>query len=77
MAYSKRIDRISAHEKVCAERMKTLIKTIDEMKMELKDLRNDMNNLRTDMNKGKGAIMLLVILGGIVGTVLSIIKFWK
>jgi len=29
------------------------------------------------MNKGKGAIMLLVLLGGLIGTILSIIKFWR
>ena len=40
--------RISYHEKVCAERMKTLFKAIDEMRLDIK-------NLRADMNKGKGA----------------------
>ena len=41
--------RISYHEKVCAERMKTLFKAIDEMRKDIKDL-------RADMNKGKGAV---------------------
>lgn len=77
MAYSKKIDRIGAHEKVCAERMKTLIKTIDEIKAELKDMRVEIKDLRVDMSKGKGAIMLLIILGGVIGTIISLIKFWR
>ena len=31
--------RISYHEKVCAERMKTLFKAIDEMKSDIKSLK--------------------------------------
>ena len=46
--------RISYHEKVCAERMKTLFKAIDEM-------RADIKNLHSDMNKGKGVINFLVV----------------
>ena len=30
--------RISYHEKVCAERMKTLFKAIDEMRKDIKEL---------------------------------------
>jgi hypothetical protein len=62
--------RLSAHEKICAERMQTLIKTIDE-------LRGDVKDLRSDMNKGKGVIAFLIIVGGLVGSVLSILKFVK
>jgi len=51
--------RISYHEKVCAERMKTLFKAIDEMRKDIKDLRQD-------MNKGKGAVALLIVIGGLV-----------
>ena len=50
--------RLSAHEKICAERMSQLIKTIDELKVEVKDLRGD-------MNKGKGVIYFIIFLGGI------------
>ena len=46
-------------KKVCAERMKTLFKAIDEMRKDIKDLRQD-------MNKGKGAVALLIIIGGLV-----------
>ena len=62
--------RLSAHEKICAERMQTLIKTIDE-------LRGDVKDLRIDMSKGKGVIAFLMIVGGLVGSVLAILKFVK
>ena len=62
--------RLSAHEKLCAERMSTLIKTIDE-------LRSDVKQLHSDMSKGKGVIAFLIIVGGLVGSVLAILKFVK
>jgi translation elongation factor EF-1alpha len=62
--------RLSAHEKICAERMQTLIKTIDE-------LRSDVKQLHSDMNKGKGVIAFLVIIGALIGSVLAILKFVK
>ena len=62
--------RLSAHERLCAERMQTLIKTKDE-------LRGDVKDLRSDMNKGKGVIAFLIIVGGLVGSVLAILKFVK
>ena len=62
--------RLSAHEKLCAERMCTLIKTIDE-------LRVDVKQLHSDMNKGKGVIAFLVIIGALIGSVLAILKFVK
>tara|TARA_R110000751_G_scaffold28930_1_gene75027 strand:+ start:2483 stop:2719 length:237 start_codon:yes stop_codon:yes gene_type:complete len=60
--------RISYHEKVCAERMKTLFKAIDEM-------RGDIKNLHSDMNKGKGVISFLVIVGGLLAVILSFFKW--
>mgnify|MGYP003133888064 FL=1 len=60
--------RLSTHEKVCAERMKTLFKAIDEMRLEIKQL-------RTDVSKGKGAINLLIILGGLAGALLGYFKW--
>jgi len=62
--------RLSAHEKICAERMSQLIKTIDE-------LRSDVKQLHSDMNKGKGVIAFLVIIGALLGSVLAILKFVK
>ena len=60
--------RLTSHEKVCAERMKTLFKSMDEVKKEIKEL-------RTDMNKGKGAVNLLLILGGLVGILAGYFKW--
>ena len=60
--------RISTHEKVCAERMKTLFKAIDEMRLDIK-------NLRADMNKGKGAVGFFIVVGGLVATVLGFFKW--
>ena len=60
--------RISYHEKVCAERMKTLFKAIDEMRLDIK-------NLRADMNKGKGAVGFFIIVGGLIATVLGFFKW--
>ena len=59
--------RISYHEKVCAERMKTLFKAIDEMRGEIK-------NLHADMNKGKGVINFLVVIGGTLAVILGFFK---
>jgi hypothetical protein len=60
--------RLTSHEKVCAERMKTLFKSMDEVKKEIKEL-------RADMNKGKGAVNLLLILGGLAGILAGFFKW--
>ena len=54
--------RISYHEKVCAERMKTLFKAIDEMK-------KDIRSLKTFMNRGKGAAAIIILIGGLIGSI--------
>ena len=60
--------RLSKHEAICAERMKTLFKAIDEM-------RKDIKNLRQDMNKGKGAVSVLIFLAGIVAAIVGFFKW--
>jgi len=55
--------RISYHEKVCAERMKTLFKAIDEMSKDIK-------SLKADMNRGKGAAAIIIFIGGLLGSIL-------
>jgi hypothetical protein len=60
--------RLSTHEKVCAERMKTLFKAIDEMRKDIKDLRQD-------MNRGKGAVNVLIFLAGLIAAVAGYIKW--
>jgi len=54
--------RISYHEKVCAERMKTLFKAIDEMRIDIK-------SLKADMNRGKGAAAIIILIGGLLGSI--------
>jgi UDP-N-acetylmuramyl pentapeptide phosphotransferase/UDP-N-acetylglucosamine-1-phosphate transferase len=60
--------RISKHEAVCAERMKTLFKAIEEMRADIKELRKD-------MNKGKGAVHVLVFLAGLIGAIIGFFKW--
>ena len=62
--------RLSAHEKLCAERMSQLIKTIDE-------LRGDVKELHSDMNKGKGVIAFIIIVGGIIGAIVGLLKYFR
>ena len=59
--------RISYQEKICAERMKTLFKRIDEMGKDIKEL-------KTFMNRGKGAGAIIFILLSILG---SLFYFFK
>ena len=56
--------RLSSHEKLCAERMKALNENINELRKEAK-------SLRQDMSKGKGAISVLIFIGGILGVILG------
>ena len=60
--------RLSTHEKVCAERMKTLFKSMDEVKKEIKEL-------RADMNKGKGAVNVLVFMAGLLAAIIGFFKW--
>ena len=60
--------RLSAHEKLCAERMKQLIKSIDELKKTVSRLSND-------VSKGKGMVSVLVFLGALVVAVLGYFNF--
>ena len=60
--------RLSSHEKVCAERMKTLFKAIDEMRKDIKDLRED-------VNKSKGGFRVLLLIGGAIASLLGYIKY--
>jgi DNA-binding transcriptional LysR family regulator len=56
--------RLSAHEKLCAERMNNILKSIEEMKREIK-------SLRQDVSKGKGAISVLVFFGTLLAGVIG------
>ena len=56
--------RLSSHERLCAERMKLLIKSID-------DLNKKVSKLTEDVSKGKGVVSVLVFLGALVVGVLG------
>ena len=54
--------RISYHEKVCQERMKTIFKVLDEMRLDIRSLKND-------MSMGKGTAATIKVIGGLIGSV--------
>jgi len=60
--------RLSSHEKLCAERMKLLLKSID-------DLNKKVSKLAEEMSQGKGAIKVLMAIGSIVVAVLGYLNF--
>jgi|TARA_R110002126_G_scaffold51932_1_gene141813 hypothetical protein len=51
--------RLSSHEKLCAERMKSIQDSIKELNKEVK-------YLRQDVSKGKGAVSLLIFVATII-----------
>ncbi len=59
--------RLSSHEKLCAERMKTLNESINELKREVK-------SLRQDVSKGKGAVAVLVFVGTLVASIVGFLN---
>jgi len=59
--------RLSAHERICAERMKHIQESIKELSKEVK-------SLRTEVSKGKGAISVLVFLGTLI---VGLVGFFK
>jgi hypothetical protein len=60
--------RLSSYEKYSKERMDTIIKRLDDLTVEVKDL-------RTDVSMGKGVIAFLVIIGSIAGSVIGFFQF--
>ena len=56
--------RLSSHEKLCAERMKQLVTSINELK-------KNVASLNDSMSKGKGAVAVLMALGAFVIGVLG------
>ena len=59
--------RLSAHEKLCAERMKNIQESIKELSKEVK-------SLRQDVLKGKGAVAALILIGS---SIAGIVGFFK
>ena len=59
--------RLSAHEKLCAERMKTFNESINELR--------EVKSLRQDVSKGKGAVAVLVFIGTLVASIVGFLNF--
>jgi len=60
--------RLSAHEKLCAERMKNLIDSIQRLEKKV-------DSLSDSVSKGKGIVAVLVFLGGLAATILGYLNF--
>ena len=54
--------RLSSHERLCSERMKQLIKSIDE-------LGKDVKEMKADMNKWKGAGSIIILIGSFAASI--------
>ena len=60
--------RLSSHEKLCAERMNNILKTLEEMKREVK-------SLRTDVSMGKGGLKVILAIGTLVVGIIGFFQF--
>jgi hypothetical protein len=56
--------RLSSHEKVCAERMKNLLSSIERLEKKV-------DTLQDSVSKGKGIVSVLVFLGTIAAGILG------
>ena len=54
--------RLSSHEKICTERMNAILKSMDELKKDVKEM-------RADMNKWKGAGSIIILLGSFIASI--------
>lgn len=60
--------RLSSHEKLCAERMNNILKSIEEMRKEIK-------SLRQDVSMGKGGLRVILAIGTIVVGIIGYFTF--
>ena len=60
--------RLSSHEKLCAERMNNILKTLEEMKQEVK-------SLRQDVSMGKGGLKVILAIGTLVVGIIGFFQF--
>jgi len=60
--------RLSSHEKLCAERMKTLNESINELKREVK-------SLRQDVSMGKGGLKVILAIGTLIVGIIGFFQF--
>jgi len=60
--------RLSSHEKLCAERMNNILKSIEEMKKEIK-------SLRQDVSMGKGGLKVILAVGTLLVGIIGFFQF--
>ena len=60
--------RLSSHEKLCAERMNNILKTLEEMKREVK-------SLRQDVSMGKGGLKVILAIGTLIVGIIGYFTF--
>ena len=60
--------RLSSHEKLCAERMENILKSIEEMRKEIK-------SLRQDVSMGKGGLKVILAVGTLVVGIIGFFQF--
>jgi len=60
--------RLSSHEKLCAERMKLLNESINELKREVK-------SLRQDVSMGKGGLKVILAIGTLLVGIIGFFQF--
>ena len=60
--------RLSSHEKLCAERMENILKSIEEMKREIK-------SLRQDVSMGKGGLKVILAIGTLLVGIIGFFQF--
>lgn len=60
--------RLSSHEKLCAERMESILKSIEEMRKEIKCLRQD-------VYMGKGGLKVILAIGTLIVGVIGFFQF--
>ena len=60
--------RLSSHEKLCAERMNNILKSIEEMKKEIK-------SLRQDVSMGKGGLKVIIAVSTLIVGIIGFFQF--
>ena len=60
--------RLSSHEKICAERMETLNESINELKKEVK-------SLRQDVSMGQGGLKVILAVGTLLVGIIGFFQF--
>ena len=60
--------RLSSHEKLCAERMENILKSIEDMRKEIK-------SLRQDVSMGKGGLRVILAVGTLVAGIIGYFTF--